>query len=97
MQKNLVKTISIAFVLTSSNPALASGYKDTIEQCLAAHQAGDKGKVKLIASEIASIKMYGDQTRIDTAKCMTMGSLRSTSFRVTHVMNRGWVKYLGFN
>ena len=87
MQKNLVKTISIAFVLTSSNPALASGYKDSIEQCLAAHQAGDKGKVKLIASE--SIKMYGDQTRIDAAKCMTKGSLRSTSFRVTHVMNRG--------
>lgn len=71
MQKNLLKPIFIAFVLTSSNPALASGYKDSIEQCLAAHQAGDKGKVKLIASEIASIKMYGDQTRIDAAKCMT--------------------------
>ena len=71
MQKNLVKTISIAFVLTSSNPVLASGYKDSIEQCLAAHQAGDKGKVQLIASEIASIKMYGDQTRIDAAKCMS--------------------------
>jgi len=71
MQKNLVKTISIAFVLTLSNPALASGYKDSIEQCLAAHQAGDKGKVQLIASEIASLKMYGDQTRIDAAKCMT--------------------------
>ena len=71
MQKNLVKTISIAFVLASSNPVLASGYKDSIEQCLAAHQAGDKGKVQLIASEIASIKMYGDQTRIDAAKCMS--------------------------
>ena len=71
MLKNLLKPIFIAFVLTLSNPALASGYKDTIEQCLAAHQAGDKGEVKLIASEIASIKMYGDQTRIDAAKCMT--------------------------
>ena len=71
MLKNLLKPIFIAFVLTLSNPALASGYKDTIEQCLAAHQAGDKGKVKLIASEIASIKMYGDQTRIDAAECMT--------------------------
>jgi len=71
MLKYLLKPIFIAFVLTSSNPAFASGYKDTIEQCLAAHQAGDKGKVQLIASEIASIKMYGDQTRIDAAKCMT--------------------------
>jgi len=71
MLKYLLKPIFIAFVLTSSNPALASGYKDTIEQCLAAHQAGDKGKVQLIASEIASLKMYGDQTRIDAAKCMT--------------------------
>tara|TARA_B110000879_G_C10986981_1_gene437682 strand:+ start:114 stop:827 length:714 start_codon:yes stop_codon:yes gene_type:complete len=71
MLKYLLKPIFIVFVLTASNPALASGYKDSIEQCLAAHQAGDKGKVKLIASEIASIKMYGDQTRIDAAKCMT--------------------------
>ena len=44
MLKNLLKPIFIAFVLTLSNPALASGYKDTIEQCLAAHQAGDNGK-----------------------------------------------------
>ena len=71
MFKNLLKSILIAFVLTASNPALASGYKNSIEQCLVAHQVDDKGKVLLIASEIASIKMYGDQTRIDAAKCMT--------------------------
>ena len=71
MLKYLLKSIFIAFVLTASNPALASGYIESIEQCLAAHQSGDKGKVKLIASEISSIKMYGDQTRIDAAKCMS--------------------------
>ena len=71
MLKYLLKSIFIAFVLTASNPALASGYIESIEQCLAAHQSGDKSKVKLIASEISSIKMYGDQTRIDAAKCMS--------------------------
>ena len=71
MFKNFVKPIFIAFVFTSSSSAFASGYKDSIEQCLVAHQADDKGKILLIASEIKSIKMYGDQTRIDAAKCMS--------------------------
>ena len=71
MLKNLVGRIFIGLILSSSSPAIASGYKDTIEQCLAAHQSGDNSKVQLIASEIKAIKMYGDQTRIDAAKCMS--------------------------
>ena len=66
-----MRPIFIGLILSSSSPALANGYKDTIEQCLAAHQSGDNSKVRLIASEIKAIKMYGDQTRIDAAKCMS--------------------------
>ena len=54
MLKNLMRPIFIGLILSSSNPALANGYKDTIEQCLAAHQAGDKSKVQLIAFERCS-------------------------------------------
>ena len=71
MLKNLMRPIFIGLILSSSNPALANGYKDTIEQCLAAHQSGDNSRVQLIASEIKAIKMYGDKTRIDAAKCMS--------------------------
>ncbi|MDA9005837.1 hypothetical protein N9J49_07295 [Amylibacter sp.] len=71
MLKILVKPVFVAFLISLSSPASANGYIESIEQCLAAHQSGDKGKVKLIASEISSIKMYGDQTRIDAAKCMS--------------------------
>ena len=71
MLKILVKPVFVAFLMSLSSPASANGYIESIEQCLAAHQSGDKGKVKLIASEISSIKMYGDQTRIDAAKCMS--------------------------
>jgi hypothetical protein len=66
-----MRPIFIGLILSSSSPALANGYKDTIEQCLAAHQSGDNSKVQLIASKIKAIKMYGDQTRIDAAKCMS--------------------------
>ena len=41
MQKNLLKPIFIAFVLTSTTPALAIGYKDTIQQCLDMMGIGD--------------------------------------------------------
>ena len=71
MLKILIKPVFVAFLISLSSPASANGYIESIEQCLAAHQSGDKGKVKLIASEISSIKMYGDQTRIDAAKCMS--------------------------
>lgn len=71
MLKILVKPIFVALIISSNSPASANGYIDSIEQCLDAHQSGDKGKVQLIASEISSIKMYGDQTRIDAAKCMS--------------------------
>ena len=54
-----MRPIFIGLILSSSNPALANGYKDTIEQCLAAHQSGDNSRVQLIASEIKAIKMYG--------------------------------------
>jgi len=71
MLTKLMRPIFIGLILSSSSPALANGYKDTIEQCLAAHQSGDNSKVQLIASKIKAIKMYGDQTRIDAAKCMS--------------------------
>ena len=71
MLKILVKPVFVAFLISLSSPASANGYIESIEQCLAAHQSGDKSKVKLIASEIASIKIYGDKTRIDAAKCMS--------------------------
>ena len=71
MLKILIKPVFVAFLISLSSPASANGYIESIEQCLAAHQSGDKSKVKLIASEISSIKMYGDQTRIDAAKCMS--------------------------
>lgn len=71
MLKILVKPVFVAFLISLSSPASANGYIESIEQCLAAHQSGDKGKVQLIASEISSIKIYGDQTRIDAAKCMS--------------------------
>ena len=71
MLKILIKPVFVAFLISLSSPASANGYIESIEQCLAAHQSGDKSKVKLIASEIASIKIYGDKTRIDAAKCMS--------------------------
>ena len=71
MLKILIKPVFVAFLISLSSPASANGYIESIEQCLAAHQSGDKSKVKLIASEIASIKIYGNKTRIDAAKCMS--------------------------
>ena len=53
MLKILIKPVFVAFLISLSSPASANGYIESIEQCLAAHQSGDKSKVKLIASEIA--------------------------------------------